>query len=60
MVVVVVGGVGGAGFWGLNSFFLALGPVSRKPRLLFRPEILFYACLVCIQNLSFNNIETIT
>ena len=59
MVVVVVGGVG-AGFWGLNSFFLALGPVSRKPRLLFRPENLFYACLVCIQNLSFNNIETIT
>ena len=37
VVVVVVGGVG-AGFWGLNSFFLALGPVSRKPRLLFRPE----------------------
>ena len=54
-----VGGGGGGG-WGLNYFLLALGPVSRKPRLLFRPKNLFYACLVCIQNLSFNNIENNT
>ena len=53
-------GWGGGGGWGLNYFFLALGPVSRKPRLLFRPKNLFYACLVCIQNLSFNNIENNT